>query len=312
MGRSYSINGYVNAILQRSSSTLLVEGSTDKGAMYRIVAEKAPDSHIVVDEATLIEEYGTGAKEKIVRVRNRVQALAVRFPALKEKLVTLIDREWDGLPSSAEQLVDQWFPPTQEEMNFTTVGHSIENYYFCLDYVVEYLRYAYAEHYTSALRDELFRTFPAIIALAGATSFEASSAAIISRFDGLFRIEHIEYRDECFFISNSFCIAAGRRGIANADRFVDEVNRSIDQVWSKLGQAAHAKWLPHGHVGTDIVWSCVGDVSKRFGLPSAVCERIANGDKKERLRHCHDWLSRLGDGEATSPLIGAVLRLVRA
>ena len=58
MGRMYSVNGYINATLRRSSKTLLVEGISDKLAIHRIAAELYPFSKesVTVDHAGMLED----------------------------------------------------------------------------------------------------------------------------------------------------------------------------------------------------------------------------------------------------------------
>jgi hypothetical protein len=86
VGRTYSVNGYINAVLQRTSSTLLVEGTTDKEAMHHLVAERTPASsrQCNIDHSAIFNDIslsGQGAKAKVLKVTAEIQHLHILLTA---------------------------------------------------------------------------------------------------------------------------------------------------------------------------------------------------------------------------------------
>jgi len=295
MGRSYSINGYINAVKQRSAKTLLLEGPTDRGALRRIMTEcHLCSTHTVVDEAGLFENgdlNGYGEKQKILRTISRVHDILDKHPELGHKFATLIDREWDGLRLEPFELVNEWSAPEQSSNNFITTGHSIENYYFTQEYVVDYLKHAHSEYLTTTFRDTIQTYFPKAIALAVAVSFAMNDAKVFSRSKQMFGIGHIDVDRETIRLSSEFSDAALKRGIDEPELLRLRINDSLNEGWTVLASKPHAKWLPHGHIGSDVIWACIGAIALYLGVHRAACDSIAHGNQEERRRHWHSWLA---------------------
>ena len=173
MGRTYSVNGYINATLRRSSKTLLVEGITDKIALHRLALERFPtsDTTITIDHAGMLDDplvSGMGNKAKVLHIRATADALQTSTPKLQSVLASLIDREWDDLSFNGLDLDKPWSPPVQGENLFVTHGHSIENYNFDVECVSEYLKFAFPLNTSPALLGLLKDRFCSMLALAAA------------------------------------------------------------------------------------------------------------------------------------------------
>lgn len=310
MGRSYSLNGYLNAVLRRSSSTrtLLVEGPTDKCVVHRLAAEQpaAPDATHLIDHAAMIKDdglTGLGAKAKVVRVRAVANEWAEHFPKLSSKLACLTDREWDGIElNSPETLGDKWSLPAQAENHFITIGHSIENYHFKPDCIVDYLKFAFAEHLTQQLADSIARTFSGVVALAGAVSFAVQEVGCITRIQGLIRADHIRTDGSRFYLSQPFADAAAVREIAASDELLRKINAAVDSDWAQLSTSPHAHWLLHGHVGGEVIWACIAAQARESGCEGDVVDGIARGNQAERRRFWADWLATHHDEDSRRPL----------
>lgn len=303
MSSGYSINGYLNAVLRRSAQTLLVEGVSDQGAIARFLAESPPEPEKSpsVDTAELISDQslgGLGAKQKILVIREHAANLAVNHPGLATRLATLIDREWDGVSMDPDDLANKWTPPRQDENNFITVGHSIENYHVNLDYVISYLRFAHAPHYTIALETGIAECFAGAVALGGSVSFAARECGCITRMCDLIHVDHIQRSGANFSLGGNFVEAARARNIADPEALLHRINDSTAVLWSELVKLPHAHWLLHGHVGVEVMWACIARVAKAVGVPQAECEQIAGGKQQERRRHWYTWLAAQPDGYA--------------
>ncbi|CAN7535662.1 hypothetical protein [Variovorax paradoxus] len=297
MGRSYSLNGYLNAVLRRSSTTFLVEGPTDKGAMHRLLAEcpQDPVQPFVIDHSALLEDEalkGLGAKVKVLRVRAKAEELIEKNPSLPGRFGCLVDREWDGITLDLPGLEENWTPPVQAENHFVTIGHSIENYHFHCECVLGYLKYSFSEFYSKALEEKIAASFDAMIALAGAVSFAAQDGACLSKFSGLICIEQIELRGADFYLSHSFISSAEKRSINQPELFVQRVNESVETHWKTLASKSHARWLLHGHIGSEVIWSCVAMICQTEGMPNDSALQVSKGFQSERRRHWLQWLAK--------------------
>jgi hypothetical protein len=299
VGRTYSVNGYINAILRRTSPTLLVEGNTDKEAMHRLVAERtpSPNRHFNIDNSAIFDDrtlYGQGAKAKVLEVTAEVQRLTPQFKKLSSSFAFLIDREWDGLPSDPRSAVEDWTQPIQSPTAFVTMGHSIENYNFQPDCFLDYLRYGFAEHFSGEVEGSVRRHFPGAVALAGAITCQARFSCCLARLSGLISSKHIELsRNGRFYLTYDSILPISTRVGFDASPFVADVNAAVDSHWSDLSNNPNSRWVLHGHIGSEILWACVGLVSTVAGVPEKIGEEIAKGFQAERRRCCFTWLSRV-------------------
>lgn len=312
MGKSYSLGGYLNAVTKRSARTLLVEGPSDKSAVHRVAAEQIPKlaHEFSVDHAALIDDTdlaGLGAKAKVLRVRVAADALLHQHPKLSN-LACLTDREWDGIVLDAAALNGGWAPPVQLANHFITIGHSIENYHFDCECVLRYLKFAFAEHVNHAVLESVTGGFRSAVALAGAVSFEVQAASCITRFGGLVNLEQVELRNARLYLGPPFVDAARARELPDPDLFMQKVNEAVDTQWTTLAAAPHARWLLHGHIGSDVLWACVGLLALRAGVPAPIAQQISRGCQNERRRFWFDWLATEG-GERRVPLDNATMWL---
>jgi len=299
VGRTYSVNGYINAVRQRTSPTLLVEGATDKDAMHRLVAERTPASnrHYNIDHSAIFNDislYGQGAKAKVLAVTAEVQRLTPQFKKLSSSFACLVDREWDGLQSDPSAAVEKWIEPQQLPTAYVTMGHSIENYNFQPDCFLDYLRNGFAEHFSGEVEGSVRRHFPSAVALAGAFTCQARDSQSITRLSGLISLTHIELSGNGrFYLAHDAILQISTRLGFDGSSFVADVNAAIDSHWSDLSNNPHARWVLHGHIGSEILWACVGLVASAAGVPVKIGEQIAKGFLAERRRCCLTWLSRV-------------------
>lgn len=296
MGKCYSLSGYLNAVVRRSTPTLLVEGPSDKGTLHRLAIEliSTRPGQVTIDHSALVEDQtltGLGAKQKVLSICTAAEALLDAHPKLAHQLGCLTDREWDGLQMSPASLINEWRAPEQQPNRFVTQGHSIENYHFDCECIIRYLRFAAAEQYSEHLETQIQQGYALAVALAGAVSFEAQSQGMLNRLRDLIGPEHIEFHDDGFHLAESFESAAQARELAGPNVFRERVNASAKGAWRELGAASHGRWLLHGHVGSDVLWACVGHMCHLCGLPSEIVRQVARGNKSERRRWWQDWLA---------------------
>ncbi|WP_457325946.1 hypothetical protein [Roseateles sp. P5_E11] len=297
MGRNYSINGYLNAALRRSGRTLLVEGPGDKSLLHRLIAERLPsfNSLAVIDHAGMIEDpslAGTGNKLRVISVRSSSEALALQNAKIATKLGTLTDREWDGLALADFSPQPEWHPPAQLDRHFTTLGHSIENYNFDAECVKEYIKYFFAEHATQQTFNALDLNIPAVLVVASVLSIKLRDEAQLSRSAGLIDVVHLRQENGRIYLNDSFASACAGRGMGCAGTIVAEVNQGVDAAWVSLHSKHATKWLPHGHVGNDLLWVGAAFIAKESGFPNEFVADLAKGGKRQRELFQAQWLSK--------------------
>ena len=312
MGKSYSVNGYINAILRRSEKTLLVEGITDISVLDRLLAEnpceksKAPR----IDNACIFDEPGMadlGNKEKIIYLRQVIAPIRNQFPKLQSIFATMVDREWDGLNFNGVALQGEWSPPTQSDNNFTTNGHSIENYYFHLDCLISYLKHSFPKEINAEFVEVLSNQFSSILAFGVSYSLTAKDFSCIKRCLGLLRVEHIEASaNGSFFLNHSFEAALTSRGFAKAADFREVSNKSSSDFWVHNAHGLPAFWLLHGHLGVEAIWSCIGFLASQHGVSEEVILQIVTGRQAERDRFMHSWITNHLPADSRFPLDQAV------
>lgn len=311
MGRSYSCNGYVNAILRRSGKTLLVEGVTDKAAMHRLLAESPTRfvQQINIDQVGIIEDEESrnlGNKSKILHLRSKVEPLLASHPKLGELLSTLVDREWDGLELTTQGLGGEWAPPEQAAPHFVTIGHSIENYYLALEPVVAFLKLCFSESLTGELINHLEVNYPKILALAVSFSVYAKENRYIKRCGDLISRSDITFNGDSYHLSQSLLDKLTHRQIISPEEFIEKINIAVNNVWLSSELTTTTKWLIHGHLGSDVVWACVAHSAAQFGVPVDVVEQIERGHQAERERFMFNWLSQSELVADRQPLDNAV------
>jgi hypothetical protein len=310
MGKAYSANGYISAILRRSGKTVLVEGVSDKAVFHRLMVESRADfddrNHIdhagIFDDETMA---GLGNKAKIAKLLDSVNLLIQRHPRLGEVFSSVTDREWDNLDISPAGINGEWAPPKQPAPHFVTVGHSIENYFLDADAVVAYLKFMFSEVLTSAYVASVRNGFGAINSLAVSYSLCAKNKGCITRCDGLLDHRSIDLISGKYYFNNLLAEKMLARNIENSHELVEEVNNAVDTVWSDTAYTEPAKWLLHGHLGGEVIWSCVARSALEHGIAEGVASQIATGYQRERERFLADWLSKI-DPQLRTPLDSAV------
>lgn len=303
MGSAYSVNGFVNAVLQRSGKTLLVEGITDKGILHRLCQEAAISADYLIDHAGILSGddcRGLGNREKVLKVKELVTALCTKFPRLAESLVFLIDREWDGLEQGELRLRGEWRPPGQRPNDFVTLGHSIENYGFRSAHVVGYLKFYFSELVKPGFIRLIEDSFPQVLVLASCISVALEESELLTRAGGILGHHHLDVMDSRIRVDAAFSDALSQRDVSLdvAERVVARANSLVDAYAEELTGKVEIMWLPHGHLGEDVVWAATGCLARLSGIDIQVCDRIVTYGRQDRFRFMADYLAKRPSAEA--------------
>jgi hypothetical protein len=116
---------------------------------------------------------------------------------------------------------------------------------------------------------------------------------------GLIDTSHVELRNDRVYLDPSFATALTARGISTANLIVTSTNSSIDACWNALADKPFTKWLPHGHIGDDAMWTAVAKLALAEGVPAEITNDIARGHKKDRERFKANWLSKTALSKST-------------
>lgn len=311
MGKSYSVNGYINAILRRSEKTLLVEGVTDVCVLGRLLAETPFEKGVTpkIDTATIFNDALTvdmGNRERIIFFKEAMKPFAEQFPKLEAVFATLMDREWDGLSLDGAKLQGEWCPPQQTNNSFTTLGHSIENYCFDFGSIFEYLKHSFSKDITADFVRLLESRFLAILGFGASYSLLAKDLSCIKRCIGLLKLEYIDFDGNNFYLNDSFANALASRNFPEFNNFLINCNAATREFWNYHSADVPANWLLHGHLGLEAIWACVGYLAKQEAFSEETVEQIVSGRKAEKDRFMHSWITNHLPPERRTPLDDAV------
>lgn len=295
--QGYSLSGYINTILRRSEKTLLIEGTSDRTIIKRLKLDSETRDNIssrgLIDCVQIItgnELQGLGNKARIGAIRAAIEALAA---PVKEKILskfgTLTDREWDGIYLD-EGIPKHWNPPVQTIGSFTTIGHSIENYFFSVSGATAYLKQSFPDELSVEFLRDLEGRFHKMIALATGYSLQLKVASAIGRSDGAICDKRVVWQQDRYLLDHSLIAVLSSRGLQLAVDFMASVNSDVDSYLTTYGTPEPGRWLCHGHLGEQAIWACIGNLATEHGMPAEVAASIARGSRDGKLKHAANHL----------------------
>jgi hypothetical protein len=316
--QGYSIGGYLRAVLLRTPRTILVEGVTDQTLLVRLKrvrsAEAGTELHGQVDVAGLLSDprlEGLGMRETIRVVRQEVASSGpVKAAMIDRKFGTLIDREWDGVQVDM-QLQLPWSAPVQGGSHFTTVGHSVENYFFRLEAISAYLRQIFSDHLDQNFFNDLDARFHTILGFAAIYSLAIRHIQAISRSGTVITRDHLVWENGRYLVTNDLEIALNARGLQLPVEFSGFINFNIDTYLAQHHGQEPARWLCHGHLGEDAIWACIANLARVHNVNNEISNVIERGFKDVRFKLAVDYLARESI-ELSGPLGSAVEWLTAA
>jgi hypothetical protein len=278
---------------------MLVEGITDKSLLTRVKrcrsAELGHEAPGVIDITDMLNDpslAGMGRKAIIQHLIDRLPEQGAIVPALEAKLGSLKDREWDGLAVNMP-LVDSWTEPLQGEPHFTTLGHSVENYFFTVRSLEAYLRQSFSDHLEQNFFNDLEARFSAIVALAATYSLAIRNLSAITASDGAICRDSIDWIGGKYKVNGRLIATLTGRNInLVVDDFALLVNSNIDHYIAQRADAHPGRWLCHGHLGEQAILAAVANLAKQHGVSDQIALNIERGSKDNRFKHSIDYLCR--------------------
>ncbi|WP_437997198.1 DUF4435 domain-containing protein [Sorangium sp. So ce185] len=301
---SYSLSGYISVLETRTSSTLIVEGINDKKIVAGLIRRFETlgilrARKLVVDTAEMISgSTGVCGNRAIVET---VHAQATR---LGIDLFAFVDREFREFVFG---------PPVIDAVGghyvaapnlIWTRGHSAENYAFHRATVEAFLSRIVPEHVDSEMSDRAVAAVPSIMRWLAALSISLARGHVVTRCNKMLSMASWE-------VDTSGCLALNVNAVraqmvarcvsgTEADVIVNDVQifeRDMQQNATDV-----SRWVSHGHVGSDGLWSGVAKVLLAVGLSSNVAQEIATAHRDTKLRiGAEIWGDQVKSGDVKMP-----------
>jgi len=143
---SYSLDSYITLINMSTKKRLLVEGRSDRIHLTNLLNEIGVPNKIKIDTASDLrgvdQQTSKNNRAKIEHVNSRVQG--------RDNIYFLCDREFrEFVVDVNDQVYDRLPQHYNEKSMFWTLGHSLENYFFSIDVLIDAFRYLCFSEYKS-------------------------------------------------------------------------------------------------------------------------------------------------------------------
>jgi len=304
----YSVNGYIAALRTRTTSkTLFVEGTDDKKAIAcllsrLVMAGKITARNIIIDSAELIKEKPHPGNRQIVE---KVHA-GIQGGINASEFFAVVDREFRDF---------EFGPPTIDQSNghngaaanlMWTRGHSMENYSFESTLISTFLLRMVPEHVNSDQIRDAAGSVRSLLQWCAAFSIACARRQTIVKASGCLTADVWE-------INGVGEIALSHRHLSDVflARNVDSVVvqsllGDVEMYHSAFTQNPNAdslvKWISHGHLGTEGLWSGVGWFLQQRGVAPSIVEIVSSGHKEVKLRIAAEiWADSIVNGALALP-----------
>lgn len=301
---SYSFPGYITALGTRTSRTLIVEGPDDKkiiaGLIRRFeVLGVLRARKVVVDTADMINGP-TG----VCGSRAVVEAVHAEATRLGLDLFAFVDREFRNFVFGPP-VIDTW--PDHHVASSSLIwtrGHSAENYAFHKTTIESFLSRIVPEHVDADLSDRAVAAVPDLLHWAAAFSIACARQQVVTRCTKMLSLASWDVdASGCPTLSlgvlRSQIIARGVPA-AQADIIIAELQTFEQSVRQCPSEAS--RWISHGHIGSDGLWTGVGKILATSGLSPSVAQDIATGHRDTKVRIAAEiWGDQVKDGQIVMP-----------
>ncbi|CAN5358472.1 hypothetical protein BH24GEM3_BH24GEM3_11620 [soil metagenome] len=300
---SYSLEGYLAALKIRGGKSLLLEGPTDMKIVARVLAEidSEPGLYcrdVAVDPIDLI------ADEKIPRGHRNAVEFVYHYASNESlPLAALVDREFREFEVE-QQPADHLRSHRSEGRLFWTRGHSIENYLFDARYIDAYLRMKIPEFVSNECLRSVRAELASILRIGAAASLAALKCQIIERCSGACRDNFWKsIPTGLSFDLDAYVGILLDRGVP--DTTANDYRMRFAEYEKQLAVDSDEelnRWIVHGHLGWDFLWSGVAGILRAYGVARDVVNTVCRGFVDDKLRFTADmWARDVVRGSAESP-----------
>jgi len=264
--------------------TLLVEGATDKRAMFRALRKLETDGRIASDSVYVDSAHLIDVSEACVGNRERVEVVHAAARAAGYAVFALTDREFRDFATSPV-IKDERPSHRQVGSVFWTRGHSIENYFFEPSYAASHLLYRHSDAVSPAMLQAIDRYWKQLLCNAAALSIAARDNCFLKKLRGALTTEawilvspgfiglSADALEKAITLRGEACVAAG----AFASSFRDAL-----AAMEACPDAECARWIAHGHLADEVLWLAIGRILQHEGAPPEVVHDVAVGHKEDK------------------------------
>lgn len=291
---SYTVSGYLSALVLRDKKTVLLEGRNDRKVVARVAAEIAETrkgvlTNVVLDSADLVrgDDGPMGNRALVELIHQSVRATGTKFAAV-------VDREFRGFELASVVRDEIGEHRTENGSLFWTRGHSMENYFFDARFFTSFIKSAFAEAIEAECVMACRSSFDEILIWASAVGITLKENGLIEKGHDLGRVSHWTRASDgrWRFDATAFSRALAERAIVPGGE--ERIVGSVEAWRSRLDEAGAkevVRWVSHGHIGWQLVWSGLGAVAKHIGAPPAVVQGISHGYADMKWRKAADMLA---------------------
>lgn len=303
MPAQHSVEGYLNLLAKRSKRTVLVEGITDWRVLCRITHELSrsgslAEDSVLVDRADIIR-----APAGVEGNRAVVEYVFGRAAQAGLPLAALVDREFRRFGLEIVPVDELGAHVSEGDICSWTRGHSLENYFFEAEVLGAYLRFSSPEKLSAAAIARIVGGLPSVLRWASAISVAAQRHGQIGRLEGVVRHGHWSWDGKGEPELHVAAVAAEleRRDVDPAT--AAEFSRRVRDTYSGIGgNLGICRWLAHGHLGCEHIWSFVAFVASEHGVAGEPLNQLEHGHVDAKLQFAADyWAQRAVDGREESP-----------
>jgi hypothetical protein len=284
MSLTWSLEEYLDVVRMEKPRHLLVEGPSDKDLFVKLLRDhwnQPSNKEIIIDSAESLHGYGfEGTGENREKVEWVCSAISGRPYA--QRLVGFTDREFRDFGLDPN-IVDELQRHKVMDRLVWSRGHSIENYFFEPDILVDALWQMEITHPDIAELDRLRDSIPSLLRQGCAIGLAGWDCKRLQKVrttiePSVFRENHLDVR---------ICTDRWSELLTHRSWNPDQVEFIVERFsfWEsrlELAEDSVVRWLCDGHIGLQIVWAAYEFLlERRSGAPGRL-----NRDKDGRFRAC--------------------------
>ncbi|MFT3788913.1 MAG: DUF4435 domain-containing protein [Tepidisphaeraceae bacterium] len=286
-----------------------MEGVSDKAVIARLIIElrnsqMLANDNILIDTAADLPDAAGGNRSRVENMHTTIGG--------SRKFAAVVDREFRRFDMQNGDDNDPKHIEIPDHL-FWTRGHSIENYFVDAELVTACLEQHYPEHLPGDYRDLVNASFPSILKTCASitlalepTNPNGTPPDRLQRVStaGAVGIWQVQDNGEVSLNDQEFDRILRARGFTQLETSM-LLQRRLEFM-NRLEQrsVAVSRWLCHGHLGIAFLWSAIGALLLKHGMPSARCQDVAFQNREAHRRGTVEQWSRacVSAARADSPV----------
>lgn len=302
---NHTVEGYLALLVMRGSRSVLVEGPTDQHSLWLLLRKFEASGRQIIPGLSV--DYMEMIQDNVLPPSKRegVEFIHAKCQAEGIELLALVDREFRDF--TLRPAIQDSSPFHKHRAGlYWTRGHSIENYLLTSNYILSYVSMRFPIDTSHSRCTAVDEAMGDILIQSAALSLSLSEASLLNRAQGLITAslwKHTPQGELHFDIDE---LGLHLRGRAVDHATCQHVVRGFRSYMSQV--ALHdpqriARWICHGHIGWDCIWSAVARTLELHGCAPDLVMEVSHGHKDEKWRHViGHWTSDAVLGNCVFPL----------